>query len=75
MSNGDDEDVEFELLKLEGSKIGDVFKLKLNITNKSGEIRFVKTLMTVSSMFYTGVKANLVKKEQEETILQPHESK
>lgn len=75
LSKNGQEDVELQLEQVERKKLGENFKLTLNITNTSEEVRHVKVLITVSSMFYTGVKANLVKKEQDEIVLEPNGSK
>ncbi|KAF5296194.1 hypothetical protein FQA39_LY12648 [Lamprigera yunnana] len=58
------EDVEFELVDLEKIKIGDDFDIVVNIKNKGNEVRNIRAVLSASSVFYTGVKASLIKKAE-----------
>lgn len=69
------EDVEFDLVELERIKIGDDFSVKVHIKNKSTEPRKIKAVLSAGSIFYTGVKAKLVKKQEGSFTLKPNSSK
>lgn len=69
------EDMEFSLQELERIKIGEPFNVVVNIKNKSNEERNVKAVLSAGSIFYTGIKAKLVKKAQGEFKMKPNSSK
>ncbi|XP_044729882.1 hemocyte protein-glutamine gamma-glutamyltransferase-like [Chrysoperla carnea] len=66
------EDMEFDLVELDRINIGDSFQVTIKIKNKSNEQRTVQTSLSAASIFYTGAKANLVKKYSKEIVLKPH---
>lgn len=68
------EDVEFDLEELERIKIGEGFCVVVHMKNRSDKVRNIKALLSASSVFYNGVKAHLVKKEDIEVVLQPKSS-
>ncbi|XP_017784889.1 PREDICTED: hemocyte protein-glutamine gamma-glutamyltransferase-like [Nicrophorus vespilloides] len=71
LSHSNSEDVEFELQELEKINIGESFALILNIKNVSDQVRTVKTLMSAGSIFYTGVRAHVIKKSEGEFRIKP----
>lgn len=68
------EDMEFDLVELDRINIGDSFQVTIKIKNKSNQQRTVQTSLSAASIFYTGAKANLVKKYSKEIVLKPHTS-
>ncbi|XP_029165902.1 hemocyte protein-glutamine gamma-glutamyltransferase-like [Nylanderia fulva] len=66
------EDVEFDLLELERVNIGEPFAVIVNIKNKSDEIRTIQAILSAGSVYYTGIKANLVKRASGDFELQPN---
>ena len=68
------EDVEFNLVDLERVSIGDPFTVTVNIVNKSTQSRSIQAILSAGSVYYTGVKANLVKKASGEFVVQPNAS-
>jgi len=69
------EDVEFDLVELERVNIGEPFAVTVNIKNKSDEMRTIQAILSAGSVYYTGVKANLVKRASGDFVLQPNASK
>ncbi|KAJ3662928.1 hypothetical protein Zmor_007242 [Zophobas morio] len=65
------EDVEFDLEELERIKIGEGFCVVVHIKNRSDQPRTIKALLSAASVFYNGVKAHLVKKEDIEAVVKP----
>ncbi|EFA00611.1 hemocyte protein-glutamine gamma-glutamyltransferase [Tribolium castaneum] len=65
------EDVEFDLEELERIKIGEGFCVVVHMKNRSDKVRNIKALLSATSVFYNGVKASLIKKEDIEVVLQP----
>lgn len=68
------EDVEFDLVELDRIKIGEDFSVKVHIKNKSKETRNIKAVLSAGSIFYTGVKAKVVKKQEGSFRLKPNAS-
>lgn len=68
------EDLEFKLEELEKIYIGEPFSVTVNIKNKSEEVRTIKAMLSAGSVFYTGIKAHVVKKAQGEFSIQPQSS-
>ena len=66
------EDVVFNLLDLLRVNIGDPFTVTVYIENKSSEIRTIKAILSAGSNFYTGLKANVIKKASGTFVLQPN---
>ncbi|XP_063218712.1 hemocyte protein-glutamine gamma-glutamyltransferase-like [Bacillus rossius redtenbacheri] len=66
------EDMVFELVDLEKIKIGEDFSVVVNIENKSSEVRKVKAALSAASVFYTGIKANVVKSASNTFKIQPN---
>ncbi|XP_031346704.1 hemocyte protein-glutamine gamma-glutamyltransferase-like [Photinus pyralis] len=57
-------DVDFDLVDLDKIKIGEDYEIVVNINNKSDEVRHIRAVLSSSSVFYTGVKAKLIKKAE-----------
>ncbi|XP_014477785.1 PREDICTED: hemocyte protein-glutamine gamma-glutamyltransferase-like [Dinoponera quadriceps] len=66
------EDVEFDLVELERVNIGESFAVTVNIKNKSSESRTIQAILSAGSVYYTGVKAHLVKRASGDFVLQPN---
>ena len=66
------EDVEFDLVELERVNIGEPFAVIVDIKNKSNETRTIQAILSAGSVYYTGVKANLVKRASGDFALQPN---
>lgn len=66
------EDVEFDLMELERVNIGEPFAVTVNIKNKSDQTRTIQAILSAGSVYYTGVKANLVKRASGDFVLQPN---
>lgn len=66
------EDVEFDLVELERVNIGEPFAVTVNIKNKSNETRTIQAILSAGSVYYNGVKANLVKRASGDFALQPN---
>ena len=56
------QDVFVQLFDLERCSFGKPYKVVIDIHNKSNQERTVKVVLSSSSVFYTGVKAHLIKK-------------
>lgn len=69
------EDVEFNLTELERVNIGEPFAVTVNIKNKSSERRTIQAILSAGSVYYTGVKAHLVKRASGDFVLQPNAGK
>lgn len=69
------EDVDFDLVDLERVKIGQPFSVTVNMKNKSDKPRTIQAILSAGSVYYTGVKANLVKRASGDFVLQPNASK
>ncbi|ODN01465.1 Hemocyte protein-glutamine gamma-glutamyltransferase [Orchesella cincta] len=67
-----EEDVEFDLIELEEIPVGDPVPFVVTITNKSSEPRTVQADLSVESMYYTGVRASIVKKASGKFSVQPN---
>ncbi|XP_060814180.1 hemocyte protein-glutamine gamma-glutamyltransferase-like [Bombus pascuorum] len=68
------EDVEFDLVDIERVNIGQPFAVIVNMKNKSNQIRTIQAVLSAGSVYYTGIKANLVKRASGDFVLQPHAS-
>ncbi|XP_043278187.1 hemocyte protein-glutamine gamma-glutamyltransferase-like [Venturia canescens] len=68
------EDVEFDLIDIERVKIGQPFTVTVNIKNKSTERRTISAILSAGSVYYNGVKANVVKKASGEFTIHPNAS-
>ncbi|XP_017761962.1 PREDICTED: hemocyte protein-glutamine gamma-glutamyltransferase-like, partial [Eufriesea mexicana] len=68
------EDVEFDLVEIERVKIGKPFAVIVNMKNKSNEMRSIQAVLSAGSVYYTGIKAHLVKRANGTFNLQPHAS-
>lgn len=69
------EDVEFDLVDIERVNIGQPFAVIVNMKNKSNQIRTIQAVLSAGSVYYTGIKARLVKRASGDFVLQPHASK
>ncbi|XP_046739313.1 hemocyte protein-glutamine gamma-glutamyltransferase-like [Diprion similis] len=65
------EDVEFDLVEIDRVDIGKPFAVTVRIKNKSTQPRNISAILSAGSVFYTGVKANLVKRATGEFTVQP----
>ncbi|XP_050494484.1 hemocyte protein-glutamine gamma-glutamyltransferase-like [Bombus huntii] len=68
------EDVEFDLVDIERVNIGKPFAVIVNMKNKSNQIRTIQAVLSAGSVYYTGIKAHLVKRASGDFVLQPHAS-
>ncbi|KAG5896285.1 hypothetical protein JTB14_008842 [Gonioctena quinquepunctata] len=66
------EDVEFDLQELDKIKIGENFNIVVKMKNKSNEIRNVKCALSAGTVYYNGVKASLINKQEGEFKMKPH---
>ncbi|XP_060519546.1 hemocyte protein-glutamine gamma-glutamyltransferase isoform X2 [Cylas formicarius] len=66
------EDITFDLVDLDKINIGEDFSVVVKVTNKSDNVRSIKCTLSAVSVYYTGVKANDIKKSQGEFKMQPH---
>ncbi|KAK5640144.1 hypothetical protein RI129_010955 [Pyrocoelia pectoralis] len=64
-------DVDFDLVDLDKIKIGEDYEIVVNINNKSNEVRNIRAVLSSSSVFYTGVKAKLIKKAEGSFSVKP----
>lgn len=71
----ENEDLDFKLVDLERVNIGDPFTVTVNITNKSKETRTIRAILWAGSVYYNGVKANLVKRAEGNFVINPDASK
>jgi len=55
-------DIDFELVNLDEVKLGEGFNITVNIHNKSEEERTVQAVLSAASIYYTGIKAHVIKK-------------
>jgi transglutaminase 1 len=69
----EDTDVEFDLIELDQVMIGKPFSVTVNVENKSNEMRNVVAVLSASSVYYTGILAKSIKKEQQFFKLQPRQ--
>lgn len=69
------EDVEFDLVELDRVNIGEPFAVTVRIKNKSAQPRHVQAILSAGSVYYTGVKANLVKRATGKFTIPPNGSK
>lgn len=69
------EDVEFDLQELVRINIGEPFSVVVSIKNKSDKMRTINAVLSAGSIFYTGIKAHVVKKAQGDFKMKPHSSK
>ena len=70
-----DPDVTFELVDIDQLKMGEDLKIKLKVKNTSNEGRTIGVSITLSTMYYTGVTAQVVKIEGFEVPLKGQEGK
>nr|CAD7265055.1 unnamed protein product [Timema shepardi] len=65
------EELEFELVDLDKVNIGESFNVVVNINNKSNSVKTVKAILSAASVYYTGIKAHLIKKASGDFQVQP----
>lgn len=63
------EDVDFELYDIDKVMLGDTFYVSLRVLNKSPLRRTVSLAMSVSSVYYTGILAQKVKRDRQNVLL------
>lgn len=68
----ENEDLIFKLEDLERVNIGEPFNVTVNITNKSSQLRTVRAILWAGSVYYNGVKANLVKRAEGTFVMEPN---
>eukprot|EP00095_Tigriopus_kingsejongensis_P000537 maker-scaffold356_size197960-snap-gene-0.33 protein:Tk00537 transcript:maker-scaffold356_size197960-snap-gene-0.33-mRNA-1 annotation:"hypothetical protein TcasGA2_TC013507" len=73
MPDKESEDVHMELVDLELEKYGSAFKARVVLENRSDKDRTLKAVLSCSSIYYTGVTANPVKKCRGEFVLSPRQ--
>lgn len=65
------EDVEFDLVDIDRVNIGQPFAVIVSMKNKSNEIRTIQAVLSAGSVYYTGIKAHLVKRASGDFVLRP----
>uniref|UniRef100_T1J480 Transglutaminase-like domain-containing protein n=1 Tax=Strigamia maritima TaxID=126957 RepID=T1J480_STRMM len=68
------EDVEFDLLDIDKIMIGEPFHVTVKIQNKSKQKRSIFAVLTATSIYYTGISYDTIKKEKKEFVLRPQQS-
>lgn len=66
------EDISFRLHDLDKIMVGEPFAVEVHIENHSGEERQVRAALSAASVYYTGVKAHIVKKATGTFTVQPY---
>ncbi|XP_069699505.1 hemocyte protein-glutamine gamma-glutamyltransferase-like [Periplaneta americana] len=56
------EEIDFELVNLDVVNLGETFSVTVNIHNRSDKEKTVQAVLSAASIFYTGIKAHVVKK-------------
>ncbi|XP_063366650.1 hemocyte protein-glutamine gamma-glutamyltransferase-like [Cydia amplana] len=64
-------DMSFKLRDIDAVAIGNDFRIVVDIDNKSDEPRNIKTVLTVNSVFYNGVRADLIRTVQKKIFVGP----
>lgn len=64
-------DVEFALTDLETVDMGQPFTVTVTVTNKSDQVRTIEAVLSAQSVYYTGVKAGVLKKSAGDLKLKP----
>ncbi|XP_052755774.1 hemocyte protein-glutamine gamma-glutamyltransferase-like [Galleria mellonella] len=67
-------DVSFKLRELDSVPIGKDFRVTVDIENKSDQGRNVKASLSATSVFYNGVRADVVKKVEGKIFVAPNKS-
>lgn len=65
----------FILQDLEKIKIGENFNVVVKIKNKSDNERHIKCALSAASVYYTGVKARQIIKQEGQFVMKPNSSK
>lgn len=63
------EDVHFELADIDSIMIGQSFYIKVRVRNRAREKRTINMVVTASTLYYTGVRANKIRREKHAFIL------
>ncbi|KAL3284529.1 hypothetical protein HHI36_018687 [Cryptolaemus montrouzieri] len=71
MPDSELEDMEFELKDLDKVMIGESFQAVVTIKNKSKQARTIGAAITAYSVYYTGLKAQLIEKAKGDFVMQP----
>nr|XP_023026500.1 hemocyte protein-glutamine gamma-glutamyltransferase-like [Leptinotarsa decemlineata] len=66
------EDVQFDLQDLDRIKIGENFNIVVKIKNKSDKDRHIKCALSAATVYYNGVKATMITKQEGEFNMKPH---
>ncbi|KAG7301253.1 hypothetical protein JYU34_014157 [Plutella xylostella] len=69
--NSTSSDVQFSLRDIDTVFIGDEFRICVDITNTSDEGRNIKAVLSATSIFYNGVKSQVVKKAEGKIFVGP----
>ncbi|CAG9127446.1 unnamed protein product [Plutella xylostella] len=69
--NNTSSDVQFSLRDIDTVFIGDEFRICVDITNTSEEGRNIKAVLSATSIFYNGVKSQVVKKAEGKIFVGP----
>ncbi|XP_059057937.1 hemocyte protein-glutamine gamma-glutamyltransferase-like [Achroia grisella] len=67
-------DVTFKLRELDSVPIGQEFRVAVDIQNNSDQARNVKASLSATSVFYNGVRADVVKKVEGKIFLAPNKN-
>lgn len=68
------EDMEFDLQELDTIKIGENFNVVVKIKNKSDKQREIKCALSAASVYYTGVRAQRIIKQEGRFVMKPNSS-
>lgn len=64
----------FSVKDIDGVFVGNDFEVPIEMTNKSSSKRTVNMTITLSSVYYTGVTRQQLKREVHSTVLAPNAS-
>ncbi|XP_072942893.1 hemocyte protein-glutamine gamma-glutamyltransferase-like [Epargyreus clarus] len=67
-------DISFKLLDIDTVQIGKDFRVTVDIQNNSEEVRNIKAALSVTSVFYNGVKSDVVKKVEGKLSVGPQKT-
>ncbi|KAG1690979.1 Hemocyte protein-glutamine gamma-glutamyltransferase [Nymphon striatum] len=63
------EDVYFDLVDIDTIMIGQAFHIRVKVKNRSRERRTITMVLTASTLYYTGVRANKIRREKHAFVL------
>ncbi|CAM1331837.1 F13A1 (predicted) [Pycnogonum litorale] len=69
MPTASQEDVYFDLVDIDRILIGQPFHIRVKLKNRAREKRTISIVLNASSLYYTGVRANKIRREKQVFIL------